>query len=253
MTERSFFNVLLIGWFALSAVVFLSLQLITAPYGRHRRRGWGPELPSTVAWVLMELPAVATFPICFWLGDRHDSVAAIVFLLMWEAHYVHRTIVYPLRRRGHGHPMPLVIALMGLGTNIGINYLNARWLFTFGPERPLAWLLDVRFVLGALLFAAGLAVNIQSDEILRRLRARSPGAYAVPRGGAYRWISCPNYLAEIVEWTGWALATWSLPGLAFATWTASNLVPRAGAHHRWYRAELDDYPKERRALIPYVW
>lgn len=65
-------------------------------------------------------------------------------------------------------------------------------------------------------------------------------------------MSSPNYLGEIIEWTGFALATWSLPGLAFALWTVANLVPRAVAHHRWYRGKFPGYPVERRALIPYL-
>ena len=55
-----------------------------------------------------------------------------------------------------------------------------------------------------------------------------------------------------LEWTGFAIAAWSLPALAFALYTVSNLAPRAVAHHRWYRDKFPDYPRERRALIPFV-
>ena len=55
---------------------------------------------------------------------------------------------------------------------------------------------------------------------------------------------------EIVEWLGWALLTWSPAGLAFAAWTMANLVPRARAHHRWYRERFPDYPARRKALVP---
>ena len=48
------------------------------------------------------------------------------------------------------------------------------------------------------------------------------------------------------------MATWSVPGLAFAVYTAANLVPRALSHHDWYRQRFVDYPAGRRALIPYV-
>jgi protein-S-isoprenylcysteine O-methyltransferase Ste14 len=66
-------------------------------------------------------------------------------------------------------------------------------------------------------------------------------------------VSSPNYLGEITIWLGWALATWSLPGLAFAFWTVANLLPRARANHTWYRQTFPDYPAERKALIPKVW
>jgi hypothetical protein len=56
----------------------------------------------------------------------------------------------------------------------------------------------------------------------------------------------------MLEWTGFAVASWSLPGLAFALYTAANLAPRALSHHRWYQEKFPDYPRERRALIPFV-
>jgi len=77
--------------------------------------------------------------------------------------------------------------------------------------------------------------------------------YKIPHGGLFERVSCPNYLGEIIEWSGWALATWCLPGLSFAVWTFANLAPRARAHHRWYRAKFPEYPEERKALIPGVW
>ena len=102
-----------------------------------------------------------------------------------------------------------------------------------------------------LLFAAGLTLNARSDRTLRLLR-RSGGGYRIPQGGGFRYVSSPNYLGEMIEWTGWAIATWSLAGTAFALYTFANLAPRAFANHRWYRETFPDYPPERRALLPFV-
>ena len=57
---------------------------------------------------------------------------------------------------------------------------------------------------------------------------------------------------EILEWVGFAIMTWCLPGLIFAIWTMANLIPRASAHHKWYRNEFGDYPKDRKAIIPFI-
>lgn len=46
--------------------------------------------------------------------------------------------------------------------------------------------------------------------------------------------------------------TWSISGLAFFIYTVANLGPRAFANHRWYQETFEDYPKERRALIPFL-
>jgi steroid 5-alpha reductase family enzyme len=147
--------------------------------------------------------------------------------------------------------MPLAIVGLALAFN-GLNaYLNARWISHFGRYHA-DWLTDPRFLLGAALFAAGFWINYTADRTLLRLRRPGESGYGIPRGGLYRFVSCPNYLGEIVEWTGFAVACWSLPALAFAVYTAANVAPRAFAHHRWYRERFADYPPERKALLPFI-
>jgi steroid 5-alpha reductase family enzyme len=85
------------------------------------------------------------------------------------------------------------------------------------------------------------------------VRSTEDAEYRLPDEGLFRWISCPNYFGEIVEWTGWAVATWSLAGLSFALWTVANLAPRAWANHQWYLRHMPEYPRERKALVPGVW
>lgn len=83
-------------------------------------------------------------------------------------------------------------------------------------------------------------------------RDRHVTGYAIPRGGLFEYVSAPNYLGEMVEWVGWALAAWSLPTAAFAAFTVANLAPRGWRHHQWYRQRFPNYPRGRRALIPSV-
>ena len=149
--------------------------------------------------------------------------------------------------------MPLVIALVGFGFNAGNAYLNGRYLFSFSGGYAPDWLLDPRFIAGSGFFVTGYVINRWGDRKLRLLRASGETGYKIPYGGLFEWVSCPNYLGEIIEWTGWAVATWSLPGLSFAIWTIANLVPRARAHQAWYRKHYEDYPPERKALFPGVW
>jgi len=73
-----------------------------------------------------------------------------------------------------------------------------------------------------------------------------------PHRGLFRYVSSPNYLGEIVEWIGWGVATWSLPGAAFALWTIANLTPRALANHKWYKKTFPQYPSKRKALVPFI-
>jgi 3-oxo-5-alpha-steroid 4-dehydrogenase 1 len=253
MREHSFFNILLIAWFVLSAVIFVTLFFIVAPYGRHTRRSWGPQIGDKLGWVIMEAPASLLFAAFFVLGIRQISVTAIAFLVLWEAHYVHRAFIYPFSRRTGASGMAVAVVAMGFLFNMGNAYLNGRYLFTLSGGYDNNWLLTPQFIIGVVLFTAGFFINRWADDRLRSLRKPGESGYRIPEGGLYRWISCPNYFGEMLTWTGWAVATWSLPGLAFAVFTLANLAPRARAHHLWYKQQFADYPPKRKALVPVIW
>jgi protein-S-isoprenylcysteine O-methyltransferase Ste14 len=249
-----FFQIIVIVNFVVAVGVFLALFFISAPYGRHARAGWGPRLPNWLGWLLMESVSVVVMGLMFIYGRAPRTSTTIVFLLMWEAHYIQRSFVYPFLMRDGQKKMPLAIPLMAALFNLGNAYINGRYLFHFSGDRYTAdWLLSWQFITGTALFVAGFAINRWADNVLRRLRQPGETGYKIPYGGLYRYISCPNYFGEILEWIGWAVATWSLPGLVFAVFTFANLAPRARAHHQWYYAHFEDYPPERKALIPALW
>ena len=107
------------------------------------------------------------------------------------------------------------------------------------------------FYVGIIIFIVGVIINVKSDEILFNLRKNNDG-YKIPSSFMYKYISCPNYFGEIIEWIGFAVMVWSLPAFIFVFWTICNLVPRAVSHHKWYHSKFSDYPKSRKAIIPFI-
>jgi 3-oxo-5-alpha-steroid 4-dehydrogenase 1 len=253
MNNQILFDRFIIGWFALAAFVFCILQFISAPYGRHARSGWGPTVDATVGWIVMEAPASIGLACCFGLSGSTRSITAWTFVVLWQAHYLHRAFLYPFTLMGKSKPMPWSMVLLGLVFNTTNSLLHGAFLFFLSEGYSDNWICDPRFIVGTTLFVIGYVVNRQSDAVLTRLRSTGDTSYKIPHGSMYQWISCPNYFGEIVLWIGWAIATWSLPGLAFSAWTVANLAPRAKAHHLWYRNHFADYPVNRKALIPWLW
>lgn len=251
MTERTLLDAVLWALVALGAITFVALLFVVAPYGRHVRRGFGPHVNGTVGWVLMESTAALVPLATFVLGGTRPGPVPWVFLGLWEVHYLHRAFVYPFRRRTAGE-MPALVVAMGMVFNLMNGWANAAWISRLGPALGPGWLGGPRFLGGLALFVVGLAVNHHSDQVLLELRARGERGYAVPGRGLHRLVASPNYLGELVEWTGFAVLTWSPAAAVFVLWTAANLVPRAVANLRWYRRTFPDYPRQRRALIPYV-
>ena len=140
MSELSFFHYLLYFWFGLAAAIFIALFFIAAPYGRHLASGYGLTIGSRAGWIIMESTAPLILAACFYLGREQISTASIAFLVLWEAHYLHRAYLYPLQRKGAGKPMPLLVVSLGFIFN-GVNgYLNGRYIFSFSGGYPGDWL-----------------------------------------------------------------------------------------------------------------
>ena len=85
-------------------------------------------------------------------------------------------------------------------------------------------------------------MTIHSEHVIRQLRPvgsingslrhrmstrTSQQRYAIPTGGVFHYVTNAQYLGELTAWLGFALLTWSLPGLAVLLISCFNLVPRA--------------------------
>jgi 3-oxo-5-alpha-steroid 4-dehydrogenase 1 len=250
--SNQLFNILLLSWIGLAIATFILLLFVSAPYGRHLRKGWGPSLSNRLGWIIMETPSALLILAYFLTGSGPRNATMLVFLIIWEVHYLHRSLIFPFRFSSAKKDMPVLVIAMGMFFNIVNTFFNGVQLFHFSPGYPSSWLGDPRFIFGAAVFICGFVINQYADHVLFTLRRPGETGYKIPRGGVYNWISCPNYFGELLEWTGWAIATWSLAGFSFALWTFANLVPRALANHSWYRLQFPEYPRKRKAMIPFL-
>ena len=132
--------------------------------------------------------------------------------------------------------------------------INARYLTLVAPLDLDPNLLNSRFVLGTLIWALGFYGNVWHDRRLFDLKRDSGGVYVIPTGGLFEYISGANFFCEIVEWFGYAVASdFSYPATAFFIMTACNIGPRGMHHHHYYKEKFAaEYPKERKAIIPFL-
>jgi 3-oxo-5-alpha-steroid 4-dehydrogenase 1 len=244
------YNIFIILIFSFSIIVFILLFFISAPYGKFLRKGWGPVIKSKWAWMVMELPSPALIAFFFIISEKKE-IPQIIFVVLWLLHYLHRTFIYPFNQSGREKPYPVLIVLIALIFNYVNGYVNGYGIFHLLSYNNI-WLGTWQFVLGILLFAAGFLINKTADEKLRKLRKGSPQEYVIPNGWMFNYISSPHYFGEIIEWAGWAIMTWSVSGLAFFIFTFANLFPRAVCSHNWYKLKFEAYPKDRKAIIPFL-
>jgi hypothetical protein len=234
-------------WIAIGVITFFYLLKKTAPFGRHTTEGWGPMIDNRLGWVIMEIVSPIVFTLTFLHWTNEISFQKWLLVLLWNLHYFNRSFIFPLRIKTDGKKMPAAIMLSAVGFNVFNGTFNGYFLAKTDVNSSM-----VLFGAGFVIFIAGFAVNFIADHILINLRKPGETGYKIPKGFLFDFISCPNHFGEILEWAGFALMAWNIGGLSFFIWTIANLAPRAFDHHKWYLKKFEDYPKERKALIPFV-
>ncbi|XP_051936771.1 3-oxo-5-alpha-steroid 4-dehydrogenase 2b isoform X3 [Hippocampus zosterae] len=159
-----------------------------------------------------------------------------------------RTFIYSFLVRGQPYPLNVMVGAIFFTSING--FLQGYYLLHCAQLDE--WKTDCRLKIGLLLFYTGMAINMHSDYCLRNLRKGGEVIYKVPEGGLFEYVSAPNYLGEIVEWFGYAMATWGFASLSFAVFTTCFIGPRAIYHHRFYNKHFKSYSKSRKALIPFL-
>lgn len=251
MISAEAFQIIVFVWMAVGVATFVALQWITAPYGRHTR-AFGPMISNRLAWMIMEIPGVLIFSLLFFSGPFPKTPYHYLFWSLYLIHYINRSLIYPWRTKTRGKKMPVAI----MGSAVFFNLCNGAILgYGFGWMElvyPDDYFQSPLFLIGAFLFLAGACINLSSDNTLLSLRKGKETGYKIPYGGMFRLISCPNHFGEIVEWIGFAVMAANPAAMSFALWTAANLIPRARDHHKWYQSHFDNYPSDRKAVLPYL-
>jgi len=251
-TLDSLYRILLFAELAFAIIVFILLMFVSAPYGKHYRKGWGITLGSRSAWLTSEVPAVVVIAFLALLWRQNLSWMTLLFLALWETHYVYRTFFFSLQLRGSRKSFPLLLIALAFVFNCTNGYINGYYLFASAPRYDFQWCWSPQFIVGAALFIGGLITHIRADSTIRASRMPGDTSYKTPTGGLFDYVTNPNYFGEIIQWVGWALLTFSFPGLAFAIFTVANLLPRAISNHRWYRERFPAYARDRKIIIPFV-
>jgi len=235
-------------------IVFFALYHVKAGYGKFAAPKWGYAINSRSGWVIMETPALFVMLFLYIYTPRDIGIVPLVFFLFFELHYFQRSIVFPLLIRGK-NTMPLSIIFMGIFFNILNGLMQGLWIFFLHPEGQYTteWFFSPFFIAGTILFFAGMIINIHSDSVIRNLRQPGDTRHYLPGKGLYKYVTSANYFGEVIEWTGFALLTFSWPALVFAWWTFANLVPRADAIYRHYIEEFGETAAQRMRIFPFVY
>ncbi|MCK5881358.1 MAG: DUF1295 domain-containing protein [Sinobacterium sp.] len=261
LLEASTYDFVLKIAFAYVVLIIIGGFVVSAPYGKLSKGNVGFNFSPRLGWFLMELPATLSFVFFYFQGENRFEAVPLIFLGVWLLHYGNRGFIFPLLMRvtkGAKGSFSILIVVAGWLVTTLHGYLNAVFISQLSDQFTNEWLTDPRFIIGLAVYFTGFTLNVHSDAIIRNLRSkeeveRGDKIYRIPQGGLFKYVTNPSYFSEIISFIGFAIATWSLGAVFVLAVTAANLIPRAFQTHKWYKKQFgDEYPANRKALIPFI-
>lgn len=239
-------------WIGVAIATFITLFFIKAPFGRHVNEKFGKMMNNTWGWVIMEFPSMFFISLFFIIGSGEKGFYNYFFLGLWLMHYVNRTFIFPFRLRNKDKKIPVAIVLSAVFFNLVNGSTNGLFLGEFKTYEA-TYFLNPHFIIGVSMFLIGWGINLWADHKILNLRKPGDTHYVMPKGGLFNYLSSPNLFGEIIEWIGFAIAANHLAAYGFAIWTCANLIPRCRDHYNWSKTHFENYPTDRKILIPFIW
>jgi len=250
--------------FSIAALAVLGSLMVSSPYGRFASASYGVEMDPRWGWFFMELMATVSFIYFYIQGPLATRPVSLIFAGLYLIHYANRGFYFPFNIRVHkgsNSSFSWLVIVSGIIVTSLHGYLNAQWYSRFAEFLDWDWMCSPTCIVGLVLYEVGFWATIRCEYIMRHLRdgdsdsnSFTPAArYKIPRGFLFEYVSSPQYFTELIAFFGWAVMTWNPAGAVIFCISAANLVPRAVQTQAWYKNKFDNYPPERKILIPFLW
>ncbi|XP_057784142.1 polyprenol reductase 2-like isoform X2 [Salvia miltiorrhiza] len=138
----------------------------------------------------------------------------------------------------------------------GKDRMQVTELSFWGHVYPLLQLKWYEWI-GAAFFLWGWIHQLRCHAILGSIRenGHKVDEYAIPEGDWFEYVSSPHYLAEFVIYGGLVIASgfYDITIWLVFVFVVANLSLAAGETHKWYIHKFDNYPRNRYAIIPFIY
>ncbi|CEF70702.1 Sc2 [Strongyloides ratti] len=228
-------------------------------------RDLGPQIPWKTVFLLEYAGPFFIYPIFFLRpsiiygsGANEAAVACSVklALICSTIHYGKRLFETQFIHRFSNGTMPQFNLFKNCSYYWGFCAFMAYFINHPSYTTPYFGNAQVYFGLGVFILSE--LGNLSIHILLRNLRPEGSKVRKIPRPDGnpltllFNYVSCPNYSYEFYSWIGFTIMTQSLPSALFTIAGFVQMSIWALQKHRNYKKEFPDYPKNRKAIIPYL-
>lgn len=228
-------------------------------------RDLGPQIGWKTVFVMEYFgPLIIYFifylrPVCIYGdGAKREQMQPVVKLACacWIGHYLKRVWETLFVHRFSHATMPVLNLFKNCGYYWGFTAFVAHFLNhplytapTFGTAQ---------IAVGFFGFVVAEFGNYSIHAALRDLRPpgtrerKIPMPNGNPLTNMFDLVSCPNYTYEALAWFSFSVMTQCVPALIFNAVGLYQMSVWALGKHKAYKKEFSNYPKQRRAIVPFV-
>ncbi|CAD5193906.1 unnamed protein product [Musa acuminata subsp. malaccensis] len=222
-------------------------------YSKFWNAGSGPSgeqirVSSRVGMLLLYTPALAAAAVAFAVPAVVADDRCRLLALALALHFFKRDFEVLFIHQYSGNMILDSVIPITLSYFTGTVCMIYAQYLTQGMPGPK---LDLK-VAGEVFFLVGITGNFYHHYLLSKLREKGDKTYKIPKGGLFGLVICPHYLFEIIIFIGFCLISQTLYSFLFALGTLWYLMGRSYATRRWYLSKFENFPKQVKALIPYV-
>lgn len=242
--EWTTFNIVFYGFFlilvlGIGPVEYFGMSMMN--YSKFRK---GTGLPGWVGMAFLYFVPIVVLTIAGWSYLLNATFVQWAVYLAVVLHFMKRVLESLFLHRYSG-PIDWSTTVL-----IACVYSLASGMLGFVNREPLP-APDLWFSVGVFLFVVGVAGNFYHHKLLADLRKNSL-EYFIPKGGLFEYVVCPHYLFEILIWLGIALLSRHLVAFIILFFIVFYLSARALRVLKWYHEKFKDFPKDRKAILPFV-
>ncbi|XP_031117354.1 3-oxo-5-alpha-steroid 4-dehydrogenase 1 [Ipomoea triloba] len=206
------------------------------------------KISSKSGMVILYTPAfLAGLFASFWMVPDEDSRFCLVSAAL-TIHFFKRVFeVLFVHKYSGSMDVEATIAISLSYLISTANMIYAQHLTHGFPEPQV----DLKTV-GAGIFLIGILGNLYHHYLLSSLRTEGEKQYKIPQGGLFNLVVCPHYLFEVLGFVGISCISQTWYAFMFTLGTTLYLMGRSVATRRWYHSKFEHFPKDRKAIIPYL-
>ena len=117
---------------------------------------------------------------------------------------------------------------------------------------PPAWANDTTQIVLFVMFFFFEFLNFMTHVTLRNLRKPNSSERGIPKGWGFGFVSCANYWWESLCWLTFSISTQCLGAYLFLAVSFFQMLDWALKKHKRYKKDFPDYPKGRKAMVPFI-